>query len=162
MLTRPYFMLNLLCGHALHWQQTDLTLWCAWSCPCWFIGFFCGPHSLLPGIAHWLVLVLGGCQACAWLPSARAFQGSLQGLGRNRRFFPLFSLHSHRLAQHRQIPMSLSFSCWGIGVSGDTELFSLFLNDRHCCSSDRSDFCICTFSRGSWVCQRSNRKLKEF
>lgn len=43
-----------------------------------------------------------------------------------------------------------------------SELFSLFSNYRLFHSSDHSDFCICTFSRGSWVCQRSIRKLTEF
>lgn len=58
--------------------------------------------------------------------------------------------------------LSSSFSCWGIDVQEilSSELFSLLLNDRLFCSPDHSDSSMCTFSKGSWVCQRSNRKLR--
>lgn len=149
LLTRSYLMLRILCGHALHWHRAGLTLWCAWSRPCWFIGFFCSPHSLLPGIARWLVLVLGGCQACAWLPSARAFPGSLQalaGITAPSRFPPCTD--TSWLSTGKS-PCPCPFHAEGLMFQEmlSSELFSLFLNDSRC-SSDHGDFCICTFSRG--------------
>lgn len=116
-----------------------------------------------------LALLAGSClcwEAARHVPgfplhtASRAPCKALAGITASSRF-PLCTAPA---ASAQAIPVSSSFSCWEIDVQEllSSELFSLFLNDRLFCSPDHSDSSICTFSRGSRVCQRSNRKLKEF
>lgn len=102
----------------------------------------------------------GMCLAslCTRLPGLPA------SLGWNHRSFPLSSLLRHQLAQHRQIPVSLSFPCWGIDVSGDAELWIVLtvFKWQPLFFRPRWFLYMHILQRLSWVCQRSNRKLKEF
>lgn len=123
------------CAGSKHAWRSDVP----WGThPCWFIGFFCGPPSLPPGMAGWLAL--GPC--CCWrgiwdtarhgagCPAARASWGSpqpLSALVAASSSFPLSAAtirlrsgnRARAVFQHEGVPVSFYFSCRRTDFWGD-------------------------------------------